>query len=76
MQISPDTTVHIAIGAIAVGWLVVQLFTNGKIGEIKTDIAETNGLIKEHIASDEQLHVSFDYKISTHEKRLDKIENR
>lgn len=64
------------IAGCGLGWLILQLFTNGKVSDIKTDIAETNGLIKEHIAADKGTHERIDQHFEFVDQRVTNLERK
>ena len=73
---SEDNIIHAMLGLVGVGWLVVQLFTNGKIAEVVNVITKQNGLLEAHIASDDQKHKALDYQGEQHDRRLDRLEDK
>lgn len=54
-------------GVCAIAWLIMQLYTNLKVGE-------TNSLIKEHIAADKGKHEAIDLHLEFTDKRVDRLE--
>jgi len=76
MNLSQDNTVHLIMAAVAVGWLVIQLFTNGKIAAVVNAITKTNGLIEAHTASDTQKHAAIDAHLSATDGRVSRLEDK
>lgn len=64
----------IAAGGLA--FLVLQLYTNGKISDVKTDIAVTNGLIREHVAGDIEKHRAIDSHLEATDGRVGRLEDK
>lgn len=76
MNLSQDNAVHLVMAAIAVGWLVIQLFTNSKIAGVINAITKTNGLLETHAASDTQKHAAIDGHLVATDKRVDRLEDK
>lgn len=75
MNLTQDNAIHLIMAAIAVGWLVVQLFTNSKIAGVLNAITKTNGLLETHAASDTQKHAAIDAHLSATDDRVNRLEN-
>lgn len=61
---------------VLVAWLVVQLYTNGKIGDVKLLIEQGNGKIDSHCASDVEKHDAIDKHLEATDTRVTRLEDR
>lgn len=68
--LSQDNLVHLILAAIGLGWFIVQLSQNGKLGEIRLLIQQGNGKMDSHIASDEQKHAAIDSHLEATDKMV------
>ena len=75
-SLTPEVFLALVTTGVGVFWTVIQLFTNSKMAEVILKLETTNGLIKAHIASDEEKHKSLDYQTEQHDRRLDRLEDR
>jgi hypothetical protein len=68
--VHPADYIAAATPFVLVAWLVVQLFTNGKLGEVKLLIEQGNGKVDSHIAADDEKHAAIDAHLEATDKMV------